>query len=323
MEWVERPSVKSITATRRRLGGMIGILMLGLALGPLLAAPMRAASFDGSEWSVPVNLVAVNSAFRDNGGTLSPDGSLYFLSFRPGGFGLSDLWVSRRDGPDGSWVAPVNLGAGINGPGSEVGPALSIDGHIMFFSSDRPGGYGSDDIYVSRRANPHDDFGWGAPVLLGPAVNTAAVEQAPHYQQSASPGGAQLCFNRAIGAGAEDLYCAPVTREGDILGAAAPVSEANTLAREQGASLRVDNREMFFASNRAGGIGAFDIYSCTRQNPNDSWSVPENVATLNSAAADFNPSLSFDGRTIVFTSLRAGGLGDFDLWMSRRTPSGK
>jgi len=45
-------------------------------------------------------------------------------------------------------------------------------------------------------------------------------------------------------------------------------------------------------------------------------------APLNSAASDFQPTLSYDGRTLIFASLRLGGLGGSDIWMSTRTPSG-
>lgn len=56
-------------------------------------------------------------------------------------------------------------------------PNLSRDGHWLFFSSTRPGRFGNFDIWVSWRANPHDDFGWETPVNLG-AINTDAFDAA-------------------------------------------------------------------------------------------------------------------------------------------------
>ena len=104
----------------------------------------RFSSFASSEWSAPVNLgPVVNSSFGDNNATLSPDGlSLYFASDRPGGLGLTDLWVARRASVDSPWEAPVNLGAPVNTPFADGAPALSIDGHLLFLHSNRPGGRG-------------------------------------------------------------------------------------------------------------------------------------------------------------------------------------
>ncbi|MFL5549115.1 MAG: hypothetical protein ACJ77Q_01350, partial [Gemmatimonadaceae bacterium] len=88
-----------------------------------------------------------------------------------------------------------------------------------------------------------------------------------------------------------------------------------------------DGRELFFSSNRSGtgitNLGGFDIWTSTRRSANERWSAPINVgAALNTAVNDMQPSLSSDGRTIVFASNRADGSGGLDLWISTRTPSG-
>ena len=136
--------------------------------------------FANSDWSAPVNLGApVNSSAGEMNAALSPDElSLYFTSNRAGGLGGTDIWVSQRDCNTCPWQTPVNLGAPMNSASADAGPRLSIDGHLLFFQSDRPGGQGSIDIYVSRRNNPNDDSSWGDPVNLGTGVNTADAEQA-------------------------------------------------------------------------------------------------------------------------------------------------
>src|SRR3989475_3213998 len=123
----------------------------------------QAMSFATSEWSARVNLGApVNSAANEMDAALSPDElSLYFVSTRAGGFGSADIWVSHRASLDSPWGDPVNLGANVNGAGIEASPWISIDGHLLFFSSDRPGGHGLNDIFVARRADKSDDLGWG------------------------------------------------------------------------------------------------------------------------------------------------------------------
>ena len=77
--------------------------------------------------------------------------------------GATDLWVSQRASVDAPWGAPVNLGPTINSPGPDAAPYLSRDGHKLYFASGRPGGFGSNDNWVSWRSDTHDDFAWQAP----------------------------------------------------------------------------------------------------------------------------------------------------------------
>jgi hypothetical protein len=204
------------------------LLLLTLAL--LVASTAEAdPSRCETAWSEPVNLGApINSAFSEVHTALSPDGlSLYFISNRPGGAGGNDIWVAQRDCASCEWDAPENVTA-VNTAFAEGGVSLSPDGRLMFFHSDRPGGHGSLDIYVSRRANPNDDFGWGPPENLGPPVNTANGELGPEYVRKAdgylpeAPGAAAaLYFGRgpAIAPGNnQDIYTAPLTRDGEVLG---------------------------------------------------------------------------------------------------------
>ena len=289
---------------------------------------LEAERFANSEWSDPVNLGApVNSSANDMNATLSPDElSLYFVSTRAGGLGGADIWVSRRASLDSPWEEPVNLGPNVNASGVDAAPALSVDGHLLFFSSDRPGGYGSNDIYVSRRADKGDDVAWGPPVNLGPDVNTAAFEAGGFYLQSAEEGSANLYFVRGPNSVALDIYVAPINTDGEARGPAVLVTELSNqdpAITDAHPSLRADGREIYFHSNRAGSLGASDLWRSTRRSVHDPWSTPENLgAPLSSTANDVHPSLSHDARTLIFASTRAGGLGGSDIWMSTRTSSG-
>jgi hypothetical protein len=286
---------------------------------------LQAMSFANSEWSAPVNLGStINTAFNEQGPNLSKDGlSLYFGSDRPGGVGSFDLWVARRACPDCPWEAPENLGPVVNTAASETGPGQSIDGHLLFFTSTRAGGQGLSDLYISHRADAKDDFAWGPAVGLGPDVNTAASEAGAEYLESAEDGAGNLYFNRAPPGQTADIYVAAITREGETLGPAILVPElSDPIATDQGATLRTDGREIFFFSTRAGGLGGADLWTSTRRSVHDSWSTPVNVGALNSTAAEQQPSLSGDGRTLVFASSRPG-FGGTDIWMSTRTSSGK
>ena len=79
------------------------------------------------------------------------------------------------------WTAPVNLGPTINTASTDAGPGLSKDGLSLYFHSDRPGGSGTNDIWVSQRESVHD--AWGTPVNLGPTVNSASVDIFPAFSR--------------------------------------------------------------------------------------------------------------------------------------------
>lgn len=290
--------------------------------------PIQAHSFKNSEWSDPVNVGApVNSAANEMNAALSPDElSLYFVSTRAGGLGGADIWVSRRASLESPWGTPVNLGAGVNSAGLEAAPALSIDGHLLFFSSDRPGGQGSNDIYVARRTDKNDDLGWGPAVNLGPDVNTTGFEAGGFYLQSAEAGPTNFYFVRGPNTVELDIYTASVTRDGQTRGPAVPVAELNDpnpAITDAHPSVRTDGREVLFHSTRAGGTGGADLWSASRRNVHEPWSTPVNMGVpLNSVAGEAQPTLSFSARTLVFASARAGGLGGNDIWIATRTPSG-
>jgi Tol biopolymer transport system component len=307
-----------------------GLALIGLLLSACgtesdqVTFEIQAQSFANSEWSSPENIAAINSTFNEQAPSLSPDGlSLYFGSNRPqvGGSTDTDLWVSHRQCDDCPWETAVNLGPVVNSSVGDNGPSLSLDGHLLFFTSARTG-VGLNDIYVSRRANPKDDFGWGPPVLLGPGVNTTAFEAGAEYVQSAEDGVANFYFNRGPSQGAQDIYVASISQNGETRGSAVIVAElSDATANDAAASVRTDGREIFFGSTRIHGAGGLDVWFSTRRSVHEAWSPPENLAAVNSVANDQQPSLSSDGRTLLFASDRSGSVGGTDIWMSTRRPS--
>jgi Tol biopolymer transport system component len=284
-----------------------------------------AVRLDMREWSEPIHLGAeVNSSSRELRPALSPDGlSLYFGSDRPGGNGGLDLWVASRDCVECPWEAAVNLGAMLNTAANEGTPAFSTDGRFLFFTSDRAGGYGGDDIYVAHRDDPSDNRGWEAPTNLGPDVNTDRLEFGSGFQQNESGSYGALYFSRGD-ADASDIYVAELERTENSVMTGAPASLVEELSAvgfmANSPTLRGDGKELIFWSNRPGGLGGPDLWVSTRQTPHDAWATPIDLGPpVNSAFADFEPSLSHDGRTLLFSAnaLR-GGLGRQDIWMSRR-----
>lgn len=102
------------------------------------------------EWAVFV--LELSTSFIDERPNVRKDGlEMFFNSNRPGSLGATDLWVSTRESTADSWSPPVNLGAAVNTSSGEFRPSLSFDGTTLYFHSNRPGSYGSVDIYVTTR----------------------------------------------------------------------------------------------------------------------------------------------------------------------------
>lgn len=283
-------------------------------------------AFAGAEWSQPINLTALNTRFNDRQAFLSRDElTIYLSSDRPDGLGSLDIWMSQRTSQESDWGVPVNMGEPINGPSPDFAPNLSADGHLLFFASGRPGGRGGIDVYMARRNDPNDEFGWSDPVNLGPPLNTVMSENAPFYVENAGEGMAQLYFNRADPAtGNSDIYRIAIRRSGELVGSESLVAELSGPANDAAVSIRRDGREVWFWSTRAGSAGGFDLWVSARQSVHHPWGAPMNPGPpINTTAVEVTPHLSFDGRTLLFGSGRPGGLGAHDLWMATRVEGGR
>jgi Tol biopolymer transport system component len=166
-----------------------------------------------SAWDPPQNLgPPVNSLYGDGGPEISTNGlELYFSSPRPDGFGNGDIWVSTRATTDDPWSEPVNLGPHVNGSSGDSGPSLSGDGLMLFFKSNRPGGFGAYDLYMTRRTSVSD--AWGMAVNLGPNVNSPAGEELPCV---AADGTLYFSSNRPGGYGNFDMWQVKITSSSEV-----------------------------------------------------------------------------------------------------------
>jgi hypothetical protein len=81
---------------------------------------------------------------------------MFVESTRPGGSGGRDLWVSTRSSTSEKWSDPINLGGIVNSEANDGDPSLSFDGTTLYFFSDRPGGSGDRDLYVTTRKKVAD-----------------------------------------------------------------------------------------------------------------------------------------------------------------------
>jgi Tol biopolymer transport system component len=219
----------------------------------------------------------------------------------------------------------MNLGPNVNTSFAERSPSLSRDGRYLFFATNRPGGFGAFDIWVSWRARKHNDFGWQPPVNLGAGVNSAAGDFGPAWLENKRIGIPHLLFSsgRPGGTGGIDIYGSELLLNGSF-GPAFQISELNTPQNDFRPTIRPDGRELFFDSDRPGptdvnGIGLRDLWVSTRETVSGTWSTPENLGPIvNTEFNDTLPALSSNGRTLILTSDRPGGFGGSDLYVSFR-----
>lgn len=308
------------TLTRRVARFRIWVCAAGC--GALLTEPAVAQRFAG--WSEPQSLgPAVNSTFNDQHPAIANgELSLYFVSDRPGGAGGTDIWVTRRAHRKAPWGTPVPLPATINTAAAEFAPSFGAGGRLLFFGSERPGGCGSRDIWVSRRKNRKDDFAWETPVNLGCAANFEGFDDGPTWFKDENKVVTVFFTSqeRPGGLGDFDIWSSTQNPDGTFA-PAVNVTELNSVARDTRTSIRRDGLEMFFTSQRPGSLaGSLDIWVASRAATNLTWSVPVNVgAPVNGTFNDGAPALSRQGKHLYFYSNRPGGAGANDLYMVRRS----
>ncbi len=214
---------------------------------------------------------------------------------RPGGYGQCDIWVSKRSSVEDKWGAPENLGPLVNSEGWDQYPILSADGLELYFSSDRPGGYGDFDLYVARRATRTSP--WEAATNLGPKVNSAYVDAVA----SASPDGLELYIlsDRPGGYGGGDFYVSRRATRNDPWGDPVNVGPVvNSPGGELAASFSPDGLLMFFGSDRPGEFSDFDGYVTRRASPSAPWQPAVNLGPIVNKDFFNWPSISADGSTL-------------------------
>ncbi|UII29798.1 OmpA family protein [Fulvivirga ulvae] len=155
-------------------------------------------------WMHPESLSEnINSEWNEGTCTLSADGRVLIFTSCYGrkGYGSCDLYISKKVGDE--WSVPVNLGGNINSSAWESQPSLSSDGRTLYFISNRGGGVGGRDIWVSYL---DDKEQWSRPANLGTSINTPNDEVSPFIH----PNNITLYFasNGLTGFGGFDIFYA-------------------------------------------------------------------------------------------------------------------
>jgi outer membrane protein OmpA-like peptidoglycan-associated protein/tetratricopeptide (TPR) repeat protein len=216
------------------------------------------------QWTQSRNLgPPINTHHNEGSPTISPDGQLIIFSaceevngYGSGrkGFGSCDIFFVKKIGE--SWSSPLNIGPPISSPAWDVQPSYSSDGTTLYFVSQRKGGLGSSDIWVSSLT---PEGVWGDPENLGKVINTEETEEAVFIH----PDNQTLYFasNGHVGMGGLDIFMSKREEDGkwgppENLGY--PI---NTFNDENGLIVGAEGDMAFFSSNREGGQGGLDLYS--------------------------------------------------------------
>ena len=182
----------------------------------------------------------INSRENEGTATISGDGNtLVFTSCgRPGGVGNCDLYISHRRGTQ--WTAPRNLGLLVNSKAWDSQPSLSADGRTLYFSSQRGGGVGGYDLYVTTVGA---DGSWTAARNLGAPINTAGDDLAPFIHAS----GTTLYYstNGLVGLGSGDIFRAELDDKGQWGTPRNLGYPLNTFANEASLFVSSDNKRLY------------------------------------------------------------------------------
>jgi hypothetical protein len=264
----------------------------------------------------PVKFGPAMAASTDDFACFSSDGLELYIN-RGLGTPNCDLYVLTRASVHDDWGPAVNLGPAVNTPQDDAVASISADGLTLYFWSNRPGGYGDRDIYMTTRATRNAP--WSPAVNMGATINSSAVDSDPWI----SADGLELYFHsdRPGQYGACDIYVARRVTEDDPW--QAPVNlgpVVNSTYAEGCPCLSPDGLLLFLMmDDRPGGYGSIDFWMTRRASLSDPWQTPVNLGpTVNGPDWEFIPRLSADGRTLCFTGTRSGS---WDVWQAPIIPT--
>lgn len=320
---------------------LLPIITITVAVGVANVIGASSAMAGSNHWLPPENLgPSLNSSSRDGCQYLSSDGlTMYVASDRPDGYGGMDLYVAKRHDEDSSWGAPQLLGNGINSEHWEICPALSKDGRVLYFTSERNDGCndaeitaasGSNparrDIYMSTRENTNDDFSWSSPVHLGCTAsggfNSDNTDQGPSFYKHGNKVFVYFSSNRSGGKGGHDIYVVQLDHDyRPDLSTLTGVDELNTDQNDHRPYVAKNGLEVYFDSNRDAIPAGDHIYMATRKHKKMPFSQPKLIEAIANGANDINRRATLgnaEGTELYYTANRPGGNGSVDVWVSKR-----
>jgi len=212
------------------------------------------ANFVNGHWAQAQNIGApINEKDKHDATVgLSPDGQT-ILIYRDDGNGDGNIYTTHLRGT--TWSSPKKLDENVDSKFWEPSASISADGQVLYFSSNRPGGFGGLDIYMSRLL-PNGE--WGKAVNMGPKINTSEDDDAPYIH----PDNKTLYFSSKGHAtmGGYDIFVSTLDSNNQW---GAPVNigyPVNTPGDDIFFVPTTDGRGAYYSSFRDSGVGEKDIY---------------------------------------------------------------
>jgi outer membrane protein OmpA-like peptidoglycan-associated protein/tetratricopeptide (TPR) repeat protein len=212
-------------------------------------------------WTTPRNIQEVNTDKHDACIALSPDGKQLFIYKDSKG---GDIYSSMFDPIQNIWSKPQSLGDNINTKYNEPSVSMTADGNTIYFSSNRPGGLGGLDIYISHK----DSKGkWGEAINVGVPINTPSDDDAPFIHAD----GQTLYFSSRgqAGMGGYDIFRSATGPDGKWSSPENLGYPINTAGDDSYFVLSADNKHGYYASAKEGGEGEKDIYIISMPKPKE------------------------------------------------------
>ncbi len=210
---------------------------------------------DGT-YTEPKAIESINTKGYEAAIAISPDGQQLF-TFASSEADSGDIFMCKLNGE--TWEPPVRLNNNINTERYWEGScSITADGRYLYFASERPGGYGGRDIWVSERVGCE----WGPATNLGPKINTQYDEDAPFIH----PDGITMFFSSKghLSIGGYDIMFS-IKKDNDWTEPKSMGIPLNTTEDDNYYVINYKGDKGYFSSNRAGsgGLGYYDIYSVT------------------------------------------------------------
>lgn len=210
-----------------------------------------------------------------------------------------------------------NMGAQLNSNLHDYSPVVTADGNTMYFTSRRAGTVGGqrdaggqyyEDIYMATRV----DGVWGEPVNVGKPLNTDMMDATVGLS---TDGNEMIIYRTPPEAISGNLYISK-RAQGVWSEPVALTDRINGPSHEPSATISPDGSEIYFTSDRPGGLGGRDIYRIRRL-PNGQWSLPLNLGpSVNTPYDEDAPFLHSDGTTLFFSSNGHNTMGGYDIFKS-------
>jgi outer membrane protein OmpA-like peptidoglycan-associated protein len=256
----------------------------------------------------------INSELADYGVLITADGSrMMFTGRRPNSTGgktnkatnefFEDVYACTRTAT--GWTEPIPMAPPVNSNINDASVGLFNDGRTMIiYRDDR----GAGDLFECTRQGES----WSEPVALPPTINTPGNESSAWYSFDRQ----QLFFvsDREGGVGGQDIWVSRWDAIASTWGEATNLGPTvNTLQDEEGIYVHPDGKSIYFSSHGHTSMGGYDVFKSALVDGH--WSKPENLGwPVNSPEDDLYFVMTADGATGYFSSVRADGFGEDDLY---------